>query len=250
MNVDRFMVDNTLVWTLTSHGYQFFTQNLILNLKKRGIKWNLCVVCADDASYQFMIREGISAVKAPSRLPDFGVEISPFGSSNFQRLNLVKLACLDAFANDPKIQNCIYMDGDIAVYDDFLPDILSRLELSPLLFQCDEKERDITCCSNACPNPCTGFIAWKHGFDHNIFKMDNPTIWKQKPEDQLWVQHKLKQNAVDYMTLPRNLYPNGAFATIVGSQSEKEAYILHYNYRVGNVKKAHMKRFGDWNLLF
>ena len=74
--------------------------------------------------------------------------------------------------------------------------------------------------------------------------------WKQKPEDQLWVQHKLKQNAVDYMTLPRNLYPNGAFATIIGSQSEKEAYILHYNYRVGNVKKAHMKRFGDWNLLF
>jgi hypothetical protein len=249
MNIDRFVISDskTLVWTLTSHGYQFLTHNLYKLIQKCGIKWKLCVICADDASYQYMRREGISAIKSEVQLPDFGLDISPFGSGNFQRLNLLKLRILDSLAKDNRLDNCIYMDGDIAVYKDFVPDILERLKLDGLLFQCDEQKRDILCGGNKCGNCCTGFIAWSHGSDGEIFAMNDRSEWLTKPEDQVWVNKKLVANSVKYKTLDRHLYPNGTFVSQEGIRND--AYILHYNYRVGKVKVADMKRFGDWLLV-
>ncbi len=250
MNIDKYIEQSsqTLIWTLTSHGYQFLTWNLVKCLEKLKVPWKLCIVCADNASYEFMRREGISAIKASTQLPDFGLQISPFGSGNFQRLNLLKLKLLDVFANDSRVKNCIYLDGDIAIYKDFLPDILERLESDSLLFQCDEQKREIVCGCSTCPWVCSGFIAWKHGHDYGIFKMNNREIWNEKPEDEAWVNYKLKTLNVPFRTLPRELYPNGTFVTAVAGLPEKVAYILHYNYRVGGQKVSDMKRFGDWHL--
>lgn len=249
MNIDRFLDPSTqtLIWCLTSHGYQTLTWNLVKNLQTLGIPWKLCVVCADHASYEFMRREGIPALKAPTLLPDFGHQMSPFGSGNFQRLNLMKLRLLDSFAKDERIKNCIYMDGDIAVYKDFLGDILQRLDTTPLLFQCDEQKRDSPCESDACPNVCSGFIAWKHGYDGGLFQMNDKTLWLEQPEDQIWINKKLATHRVPFCTLPRELYPNGVFGSLLGPL--KTSFILHYNYRVGMSKVADMKRFGDWHLV-
>ena len=250
MNIERFIIDDskTLVWTLTSHGYQFLTHNLYKLLQKCGVGWRLCVICADDASYQYMRREGISAIKAETQLPDFGIDISPFGSGNFQRLNLLKLRILNTFAKDERITNCIYMDGDIAVYRDFVPDVLERLKEDPLLFQCDEKERAITCGGYSCENPCTGFIAWVKGADGGIFDMNNKVEWLTKPEDQMWVQKRIAALGTKYRILDRNLYPNGTFVSLVGP-NKGSAFLLHYNYRIGKSKMADMKRYGDWLLV-
>jgi hypothetical protein len=252
MNIDSFIEPNsqTLIWTLTSHGYQFLTWNLVKCLEKLKVPWKLCVICADNASYDFMRREGISAIKASTQLPDFGNEISPFGSGNFQRLNLLKLKLLHSFASETRILNCVYLDGDIAIYKNFLPDILWRLNRDSLLFQCDEQKRDIVCGTNSCPWVCTGFIAWKIGYDGGIFNMNDKDKWLEKPEDEAWVNHKLKERSVPFRALPRNLYPNGTFVSLVGAEevSERTAYLLHYNYRVGNQKISDMKRFGDWHL--
>ena len=251
MNIDRYIIDDskTLVWTLTSHGYQFMTLNLVHCFRKIGVPWKLCVICADDASFQFMRREGVSAIKASTQLPDFGIDISPFGSGNFQRLNLLKLKILDTFSKDDRINNCVYMDGDIAVYKDFIPDIIVRLKEHPLIFQCDEQKRDIVCASTNCSWVCSGFIAFMKGADKGIFNMTNKEIWQKKPEDQAWVNYALQKDAVPYITLPRNLYPNGTFVNLIASAQEKEAFLLHYNYRIGRQKEADMKRFGDWHLV-
>lgn len=249
MNIDKFIIpeSKTLVWTLTSHGYQFLTHNLYKMLQKCGVPWRLCIICADDASYQYMRREGIPAIKSEVQLPDFGFDISPFGSGNFQRLNLLKLLILDSLAKDERISSCIYMDGDIGVYRDFVPDIISRLVKDPLLFQCDEHKRTIVCGDYDCPSPCTGFIAWSKGFDGGIFAMNDRAEWLKMPEDQVWVGKRLKALGLRYKTLDRSLYPNGAFVS--QEDIRNEAYILHYNYRFGKTKIADMKRFGDWLLV-
>ena len=70
-------------------------------------KWRLCIICADDVSYQYMRREGIPAIRSEIQLPDFGININPFGSGNFQRLNLLKLRILDSLAKDKRIKKCI-----------------------------------------------------------------------------------------------------------------------------------------------
>jgi hypothetical protein len=139
------------------------------------------------------------------------------------------------------------MDGDIAVYKDFIPDIILRLKEHPLIFQCDEQKRDILCGGHECTNCCTGFIALSHGSDGGIFAMNDRSEWLNKPEDQVWVNKKLVANGVKYKTLDRNLYPNGTFVSQEGIR--EDAYILHYNYRVGKVKVADMKIFGDWLLV-
>jgi hypothetical protein len=196
-----------------------------------------------------MKREGIPCIKSPNQLADYGMDIVRFESKNFQKLNILKLQLLEILSKDEKLDSCIYMDGDIAVYKDFLPDILKRLEEIPLLFQCDEHKRDVICESSSCPIVCSGFIAWKKGVDSRIFKINDSDVWNKQPEDQAWVNYALKKYGIFYKTLSRNLYPNGTFVNLIGPQKEKEAFILHYNYRVGNQKKLDMKRFGDWCLL-
>lgn len=248
MNIDKFIYSDTLIWTLTSNGYKFMTHNLILNLRKIGVPWKLCVVCSDTPSYMYMKREGIACIKSPNQLSDYGPDIVRFESKNFQKLNILKLQLLELFSKE-QINYCIYMDGDIAVYKDFLPDIINRLNTEPLLFQCDEQKRDTSCESSSCPWACTGFIAWKKGIDSNVFKINDSDVWNKQPEDQAWVNYALKKYNIPYTTLPRDKYPNGTFVNLIGPQKEKEAFILHYNYRVGQQKRGDMKRFGDWYLL-
>jgi len=195
-----------------------------------------------------MKREGIPCIKSPNQLSDYGSDIVRFDSKNFQKLNILKLQLLEMFSKE-QIDSCIYMDGDIAVYKDFLLDILNRLTTTPLLFQCDEYKRDVLCESHSCPWICSGFIAWKRGIDTRIFKINDAEVWNKQPEDQAWINYALKKYDIVYSTLPRNLYPNGIFVNMIGPQKEKEAFILHYNYRIGNQKRGDMKRFGDWYLL-
>jgi hypothetical protein len=183
-------------------------------------------------------------------MADFGPQIVPFGSRQFMSLNRLKLKLLDTFANDASIQQCIYLDGDIAVYQHVAQDLVTRLQtdVTGLLFQCDEQHQ--TCSGPSCPNICTGCIAFRHGADKGCFKITDETVWKEKPEDQVWVNQALARLHISYTVLPRELYPNGTRCSLTHSDLTKksEAKLLHYNYRVGNAKVADMKRFGDWLL--
>ena len=115
------------VWTLTSNGYKYYTLNLLESLKKIGVQWSLHVYCADRASYTFFKREGWSNIHMIEQpMPDAGAGVVKFGTERFQTLNRKKLDQLRKFALDETLDYCIYMDGDIAVYRDFLPDILGR----------------------------------------------------------------------------------------------------------------------------
>ena len=196
------------------------------------------------------MRESIPCRMIDETLSDFGNQIVRFGSTNFMTLNRLKLRLLDTFSKNPDIQSCIYLDGDIAVYKNIVEDLQGRLQGScGLLFQCDEKEAE--CSGNPrCPNVCTGVIAFRHGCDAGVFLIHDEAVWKEKPEDQVWVNKALAIRNIDYHVLPRDLYPNGMRGTFTHSHPEYKgmAYLLHYNYRIGETKIADMKRFGDWLL--
>lgn len=260
MKYDRYVKNGCLAWTLTSNGYKYLTWNFALMWQKTKCSAPLMVVCADKPSYQFLTREGISCVLWDNFLSDFGPQVVPFGSRQFATLNRVKLALLNTFAGDPAIQQCLYFDGDIAIYKDVVGDLLARLSASPegILCQCDEKAKDCSvglaglAITNVCPNFCTGLVAFKHGGDGGIFKITDETLWSAKPEDQVWVNEAAGRLGVAVGILPRELYPNGARCSLTHSTPElkNEAYLLHYNYRVGGTKVADMKRFGDWHLIY
>lgn len=244
--------EGAFVFTLSSNGYKFLTLNLAMHLQALKVPWKLCVICADSASMAFFRGQGVSCLRAATTLPDFGADVSPIGSKNFQALNLKKLELLAKFSSDPAIRYGIYMDGDIVPYSDFLPDILQRLQAPaapPIYLQCDERTR-VDCSGNpGCENGCTGFIAWSHGLDSRIFQVEQErSLWRQHPEDQAYVNAMMGRMGMPVMTLPRNLYPNGSFASLFneGSLRKRDAYLLHYNYLVGASKQKKIKNNGDW----
>lgn len=237
MNITGFLYNETLVWTLTTSGYKFFTLNLYKHLEKANVPWKLAIICADVPSYRFFIAESIPCLLYTKAQRDSLGKQLVFGSKPFQEINLVKLDILSQLAKSSIIKRCIYMDGDIVVKGDFLPDLSARLEEVPLLFQCDESEKGP--CKMPCRNCCTGIIAWKHGHDGGIFTMNDKALWNSAPEDQRWVNTKLQ--GVAYGTLPRDLYPNGIFV-----EQDLPYLVLHYNHLVGNAKLIKMKKGGNW----
>jgi hypothetical protein len=191
-------------------------------------------------------------------IQDMGPEIMMFGTKNFQTLNKKKLELLADLSALPDVKYGIYMDGDICTYKDFMPDILERLDSVAsvgLYMQCDEHSR-VDCsgnvAANVCENPCSGFIAWKHGLvQPSIFEVKGDEaiqIWKEKPEDQVFIRKMVQRTGTPCLTLPRTLYPNGMFASLhtPGSPIKDVSLLLHYNYIVGNFKKKKMKTNGDW----
>jgi hypothetical protein len=239
MNVSKFLFEGCLLWTLTTNGYKFFTLNLYRHIEKCKVPWKLCIVCGDKASYRFFANEGIPCVLYPKAPTESGSRMLLFGSKPFQEINLVKLDCLATFAKDSSIQTCVYIDGDIVVFQDILKDIRERLEQTPLLFQCDGHGDT---CEKPCTNVCSGVIAWRSGADGGIFVVNDKAKWLEKPEDQLWVNSKLRELKPEYDTLPVLLYPNGTHS----ETPPQGFYLLHYNWLVGNAKILRMKKNGHW----
>jgi Nucleotide-diphospho-sugar transferase len=240
MDLSRYLYNGVFLWTLTTNGYKFLTLNLVRHLQKAKVPWKLTVVCGDKNCHRFFLTEGIPCILAPTAQTDDRTGILPFGSRAFQEINLVKLDLLNLFAKMSTVQTCVYLDGDIIATQDFLPDLLERLDKTPLLFQCDEKEK--TADKHPCPAACTGLIAFKHGADGGIFHMNDRALWNERPEDQVWVDRRLAADAAPYDTLPRDLYPNGSFV----DDLPPNYMLLHYNRLVGNAKLIKMKRNNHW----
>ena len=240
MDLRRFLdASGTLVWTLTTNGYKYLTLNLVRHLQRIKVSWRLMIVCADRASYRFFQTELIPCVLYPQKIPDT-TSMLLFDSKPFQDINRVKLDILKHFANTPEIQNCIYLDGDIVVFRDFVPDIVERLQTTPLLFQCDDYD------PTAFKGICSGFLAFQKGADRGCFALTDQPLWREQPEDQVYIAKTLEKRGISFALLPRNLYPNGVFV----KNRPEEAYILHYNHMVGNTKVIQMRATKQWIIAY
>ena len=243
MNPEPYLYKDTLIWTMTTNGYKYMTLNLIKTIEAAKCPWKLLVVAGDYESHAFFRKEGISVILYTKAQKTQETTISRWGSPQFQRYNFIKLDIAHTFSQNPKIKRCVYMDGDITLFKDFLPDLTIRLDTEPetLFLQCDEKEPGLC---EVCRNCCTGFIAWSHGHDQGIFNTSTPEAWSKIRDDQVWVNTQLQTKNLSYKSLPRELYPNGAYINTI--QEYPGAFILHYNHRVGNSKIIEMKRLKKW----
>jgi hypothetical protein len=250
----------TLICTLTSNGYKFYTLNLVRHLQEIRAPWRLAIFCTDAAAATFLRGEGIPCIRlqqAPRGLDNAATAPAPFGSRQFQLMNRRKLDMLAGVTGLEAVKQVIYIDGDIAVYRDFVPDMEERLTTAPdtVLMQCDARER-VDCSGTICPNRCTGFFAWSTtgvAAMRDVLRLsgsDAEAIWRECPEDQPFVNKRLAAAGVPVISLPRGLYPNGAYASLLkkGGIMREVAMLLHYNYLVGDSKKGKMRINGDWLL--
>lgn len=254
LKLDPFIQDKTLVFTVTSDGYKYYTWNLYKMLQTLKVPWKLCILCLDRESYEFMKR----IAQIPSRLyllPGGTIpHKSPlmFGTLQFKRMNRMKVKALEDLSQIPQIDRLIYLDSDIAVFRDFLPDLVAKLEIYPLVFQCDETLEHSLTCSNEdrCGNPCSGFIGMSVKTHRESLKQlfaFEKEGWDAIVGDQDYIYARLLKFQIPYHTLPREDYPNGVFL----SENKFRAgtpYLLHFNYVVGTMKQRLMKEKECWVL--
>lgn len=254
LNLQSFIKNGTLLFTVTSDGYKYLTWNLHMYLQKANPGQPLCILCLDRESYDFFNRIAI----LPSRL--YGMDgpavqhKSPtvFGSPPFKRMNRMKLKALQELSQRPDIQKLIYLDSDIAVFQDPMPAIEQAFQEAPLWFQCDEsKENDFTCSNhNECPNACSGVIAM-HLTDEmrpllkTVFKVEDG--WKEAVGDQDYINNRMHTFHVPYKTFPRDKFPNGTFLS-ENRYKQNDPILLHFNYVIGMDKKRFMKNKDCWLL--
>lgn len=254
LKLDPFIHDKTLVFTVTSDGYKYFTWNLALYCAKIKVPWKLCILCLDRESYDFFQR--VAFVPARLYLMEGRVEHkSPalFSTPLFKKLNRMKLKALEALSQRTDIDTLLYLDSDIVLFKDPLLGLREKLAQSPLWFQCDEKVEGSFICSDAsnCPNPCSGVIAMRldettrpqlksiYGFDAEL--------WNSIVGDQDYIQARMKKFGVEYKTFEREAFPNGIFLANDRYKHEN-IVLLHFNYFVGSDKKRVMKNKDCWLL--
>ncbi len=255
LKIDPFVHEKTLVFTVTSDGYKYYTWNLYKMLQALKVPWKLCVLCLDKESNDFMNR----IAQIPSRLymmPGDRIhhkEPVRFGTPPFKRMNRMKLKALQELSQRPEIETLIFMDSDIAVFKDFVPYIHDALKTDPLLFQCDENISGSFDCSDRhlCKNPCTGVIAMTLNEEtrpklKELYKVES-TVWGTAMTDQDYIANRLLQLGYSYATLPRGDFPNGIFLS-KDRYKESNPYLVHFNYIVGKTKQRFMIEKECWVL--
>ena len=255
LKLDSFIKEKTLVFTVTSDGYKYYTWNLYKMLQNLSMPWKLCILCLDKESNDFFNR----IAQIPSRLYLMGgekvhhKEPVRFGSTPFKRMNRMKLKALQELSQRPDIETLIFMDSDIAVFRDFVPVLKEQVKETPLLFQCDEKIDGSFVCSNpkACANPCTGVIAMTlteqtRPLYKNLYAIESEP-WKAAMTDQDYIANRLLTLQIPYTTLSRTEFPNGIFLA-KDKYKEENPFLVHFNYIVGKTKQRFMIEKECWFL--
>jgi hypothetical protein len=255
LKLDPFLYEKTLVFTVTSDGYKYYTWNLYKMLQALKVSWKLCILCLDRESNDFMNR----IAQIPSRLflmqgdRIHHKEPVRFGTAPFKRMNRMKIKALQELSQRDELDTLIFIDSDIAVFRDFMPSLKETLQKTPLVFQCDENIPGSYACSNesACLNPCTGVIGMALTPESrptlkNLYKIDSEA-WSVAVTDQDYIANRMKALGIPYWTLQRDLFPNGIFLS-KDKYKEGNPYLVHFNYIVGKMKQRIMMEKECWTL--
>jgi hypothetical protein len=247
--VQPFIHEGKIVWTMTTNGYKFYTLNLIAWLRKVGVPWKLCVICCDSESYIFFRREGIPCISYETATNKGQQRIAAFGTEDFAKWNKKKVELLKWFSENSKglgITHTLYLDGDIVVQRDPWH-VLEGVWASgapDFLFQCDCVGTED---HSGCGVICSGVIAERIGDSHTLYEFEQEGWLAAAKQDQGYIGTRLRTLGIPYKTLERRLWGNGEWQKSGRWREEFPDWVLlHYNYRVGDTKKAAMKSFGHW----
>jgi len=254
--VRKFVLEGSIVWTMTTNSYKYYTLNMLRSLQEVArVPWRLCIICCDDESFLFFRREGIPCVSWKRGEQKGQTRIAGFGSLDFMKWNRIKLNILEWFLVNAKIlgvEKSLYVDGDIVFQNGPWP-VLEDIWLGGgpgLLFQCD--------CGNAddhsrCGYICSGCIATLHGrIDQEscvkLYQVDEDLWQEMEKQDQPYIARRLQTLGIPYETLRRKLFGNGHWQKSLKWKGDSSWVLLHYNYRIGDTKKVAMKTYGHWRI--
>jgi hypothetical protein len=250
-DIQRFVKDGRIVWTMTTVGYTRYTLNLSRWLTTVAkVPWTLCVVCCDKDSELFFRREKVPYIswngEGVRRTQD---GMAAFGTTAFEKCNRQKLSILEWFCLNYSacgISHSLYLDGDIVVRTDPWPLVLPVFGHVDILFQCDCDTMAEHGPENKCENTCTGVIATRHTDSQAALYAWEQELWeKVMRQDQPFVTKRLLARDIPYKILDRHQFGNG-FWMKSGQWKGDDWCLLHYNFLVSSSKRTALKENGHW----
>jgi hypothetical protein len=257
------------VCVFSNAGYMHYVHNLMANLQRIAAPWRPMVLCADaEAAAACQAARYMHAIVPPPAAAAHAAvgadgAVSPaeqdFNAADFNKLvfrKLDALAMLLGFAEATRgqVTHVVYLDADIVLFADPLPALCALhgdAGAADVLAQCDEK-RTPCCATDAgfgrCAELCTGLMSVRVNersralFDYAP-RVTRPVAKYQS--DQAYVNEAVGRGVATAASLPRHLFPNGAFL-LNGGAAPRGALLLHYNWLVGGEKQKRMAADGRW----
>ena len=223
--------------TLTNKGYVEFTDNLITSIAKNNVNINLDICTMDNYSKNFFDRkqQKTNLITESNRKKFLRQDSKRFGEYMIVKLNMIH-SYLKNF------EYVLYLDGDIVIKKEITDYLVKSMGSLDLLIQNDQnpEKPDIEYL-------CAGFMMIKsNNKTLNFFdtsKIDNKQLMEGL-HDQGYINNNKK--SLNYEKLPLDLFPNGPY--FYENSINLNPKIIHFNYVMGNKKKAVMKKYNEWYL--
>jgi hypothetical protein len=173
----------------------------------------------------------------------FSTKLTEWETPDYKRIVFAKLDAI-AYTLDTYNEPVGYIDTDMIVFKDPTPIVLSALETTPVVCQCDEKSPT---CSNrcGCPGICSGLIVFKSNLGCFSYKQSDMVHFLS---DQQFLNSEFTRLGIPYTTIEKDVFLNGTFPGLKQRRITvpETASVLHFNYLVGNQKKNLMQFQNMW----
>lgn len=234
------LLGDTVITTLTTHGYLLYTLNMLKSLQPFGLDKKVLIIAMDSKAYRVLIRLGYHTVCMNHTMHSF----YPWNSKGYDTVCYFKLELIYQILSLNK--HVLLVDGDIVFQQDPSGDIAEWNESTEdVWIQNDSLDDDDI------RNMCTGYM-----FIRSNEKMID--LYHVEDRDEKYATCALRNNDQTYFNdyvkpfssmaaLPLRLYPNGN--VFYNAEDVRETAILvHFNWVKGHEKLVKMKKYGMWLL--
>ena len=240
-DVEPFLLNGTVMTTLTNSGYLLYTLNMLKSLRLFGLDKQVLIVCIDRPGANALIKRGYHVIC----IDDIYGKFSPWNSTEYVKICYLKLELIYKILSLRK--NVLLMDGDIVFRKNPMEDINLWLKdtIYDVWIQNDSLKNTNT------TNMCTGYMFIKSS-DRLITLYDvTSEVGRNKylkcafdNNDQTYFNLFVKQRCI-FSALPLEKYPNGK---MFYDNPNVEPVLVHFNWVHGHVKMAKMKEHKMWLL--
>lgn len=234
---------------LANRSYVPYIANLFYALELKNIPWRPAVAVTDSQAAHELQKHNIKSLLFSCAAQT--ETAAPWLSEDFKNITFAKLDLLLCCQRALPNTHLLYIDGDIAFYQDPWPYLLRCLEDHPqnLCFgQCDEGPTSFLDAHAGCPNLCTGFFLIRAPWPKRVPVILNHRWYRRRPLleydcDQHFLNDAIRKHRIPSLAFDRSLVPNGVF---LRKEIPAPALLLHYNYLIGTEKEQAMRARGDW----
>ena len=242
-NIKHLLNDkNTILTTLTNHGYLLYTLNMLKSLKPYGLDNKIIIVAIDLKSHTLIKKLGYNTICINQSFNNF----YPWNSPGYDKVCYYKLELIYRMLSLG--HNILLIDGDIVFQQNPLKDIEKWEQSNEDVWIQNDGINDANT-----QNMCTGYMFVRSNEKmialYDCISESGKEKYKKcafNNNDQSYFNDYVKPECSMY-ALPLQLYPNGNIFYAVPAL-QQNTILVHFNWVKGHQKMAKMKEHKMWLL--